>query len=212
MKLYDRHTSPNCQRTRVVLYEKNIAYETIPVDLVKKEQKRPEFLKMNPYGKVPVLVDGDTILYESCIINEYLEDKYPTPPLLPSDPGWRAKIRIGIDYGVNGTYGSYQKLRNEMLKPENERNAAVITQARSELKILLQRFEDEIGDKPYLAGDFSLLDVAVIPRFLRLAVWGALVGPGLPRLVGWLERMKTRSSVQKIIASGMPEAHSRRSS
>jgi glutathione S-transferase len=212
MKLYDRHTSPNCQRTRVVLYEKNIAYETIPVDLVKKEQKRPEFLKMNPYGKVPVLVDGDTILYESCIINEYLEEKYPTPALLPDDPGKRAKIRIGVDYGVNGTYGSYEKLRNEMLKPENERDAAVITQARSELKTLLQRFEDEIGDKPYLAGDFSLLDVAVIPRFLRLAVWGGLTAPDLPRLAGWLDRMKTRSSVQKIIASGMPEAHSRRAS
>jgi glutathione S-transferase len=212
MKLYDRHTSPNCQRTRVVLYEKNLPYETIPVDLVKKEQKKPEFLKMNPYGKVPVLVDGDVILYESCIINEYLEEKYPNPPLLPKDPGQRAKIRIGIDYGVNGTYGSYEKLRNEMLKLESERDSGAIAQARAELKTLLKRFEDEIGDKPYLAGDFSLLDVAVIPRFLRLAVWGALANPGLPRLVSWLERMKTRSSVQKIIASGMPEAHSRRAS
>jgi glutathione S-transferase len=212
MKLYDRHTSPNCQRTRVVLYEKNLPYETIPVDLVKKEQKKPEFLQMNPYGKVPVLVDGDTILYESCIINEFLEDKYPNPPLLPKDPAQRGKIRIGVDFGVNGTYRSYEKLRNEMLKLENERDAAVLTQARSELKGLLQRFEDELGDKPYLAGDFSLLDVAVIPRFLRLGVWGALVGPGLPRLVSWLERMKTRSSIQKIIASGMPEAHSRRAS
>jgi glutathione S-transferase len=211
MKLYDRHTSPNCQRTRVVLYEKNLPYETIPVDLVKKEQKRPEFLRMNPYGKVPVLVDGDTILYESCIINEYLEERYPNPPLLPKDPGRRAKIRIGIDYGVNETYRSYEKLRNEMLKIESERDAAVIMQARAELKALLQRFEDEIGDKPYLAGDFSLLDVAVIPRFLRLAVWGALAAD-LPRLEGWLERMKTRSSVQKIIASGMPEVHSRRAS
>jgi glutathione S-transferase len=212
MKLYDRHTSPNCQRTRVVLYEKDLSYETIPVDLVKREQKRPEFLQMNPYGKVPVLVDGETILYESCIINEYLEDKYPTPALLPTDPGRRAKIRIGIDYGVNGTYGPYEKLRNEMLKPEQERDAAVIAQARTELQSLLKRFEDEIGDRPYLAGDFSLLDVAVIPRFLRLGVWGALAEPGLPRLVDWLERMKTRSSVQKIIASGMPEAHSRRAS
>lgn len=66
------------------MYEKNIPYETVPVDLVKKEQKRPEFLKMNPYGKVPVLVD-DAIIYESCIINEYLEEKYPAPPLLPAD-------------------------------------------------------------------------------------------------------------------------------
>ena len=210
MKLYDRHTSPNCQRTRVVLYEKNIPYETIPVDLVKKEQKRPEFLKMNPYGKVPVLVDGDTILYESCIINEYLEEKYPNPPLLPKDAALRAKIRIRIDYGVNGTYSVYEQLRNEMLKDESERSAEDITEARTKLQGLLKRFEDEIGDSSYLAGEFSLLDAAVIPRFLRLAVWGALAVPELPRLTGWLERMKSRLSIQKIIASGMPEAHSRR--
>jgi glutathione S-transferase len=129
MKLYDRHTSPNCQRTRVVLCEKNLPYETIPVDLVKKEQKRPEFLKMNPYGKVPVLVDGSTILYESCIINEYLEEKYPDPPLSPKDPALRAKIRILIDFGVNRTYPSYERLRNEMLKAESERNPEVIARA-----------------------------------------------------------------------------------
>jgi len=209
MKLYDRHTSPNCQRTRVVLYEKNLPYETIPVDLVKKEQKKPEFLKMNPYGKVPVLVDGDTILYESCIINEYLEDKYPNPPLLPKDPGHRAKIRIAIDYGVNGTYPSYEKLRNEMLKPETERDGTVITESTAELRNLLQRFEDDLKGKDYLAGEFSLLDAAVIPRFLRLAAWGAITASELPRLSDWLDRMKSRSSIQKIIASGMPQVHSR---
>ena len=206
IKLYDRHTSPNCQRTRVVLYEKNLPYETIPVDLVAKEQKKPEFLKMNPYGKVPVLVDGDTILYESCIINEYLEDKYPNPPLLPKNPGQRAKIRIGIDFGVNGTYPVYEKLRNEMFKPEGERNSAVIDEARTALKKMLQRLENDLEEKPYLAGDFSLLDAAVVPRFLRLAVWEAIT-PELPRLSGWLERMKGRSSVQKIIASGMRYSH-----
>jgi glutathione S-transferase len=207
MKLYDRHTSPNCQRTRVVLYEKNLSYQTIPVDLVKKEQKQPEFLKMNPYGKVPVLVDGDTIVYESCIINEYLEEKYPNPPLLPKDPGLRSKIRILIDYGVNRTYPAYERLRNEMLKVESERNLGVISQARHELKGLLQRFEDEIGAQPYLAGDFSLLDAAVTPRFLRIETWGPLADPALPRLIGWLLRMKDRPSIQKIIASGMPQSH-----
>lgn len=188
------------------MYEKNIPYETVPVDLVKKEQKRPEFLKMNPYGKVPVLVD-DAIIYESCIINEYLEEKYPAPPLLPADVGLRSKIRILIDYGVNRTYPAYERLRNEMLKVESERNLEVISEAKQELKGLLQRFEDEVGDQPYLAGDFSLLDAAVIPRFLRIEAWGPLADPALPRLIKWLERMKGRPSVQKIIASGMPQSH-----
>jgi glutathione S-transferase len=207
MKLYDRHTSPNCQRTRVVLYEKNLSYETIPVDLVKKEQKRPEFLKMNPYGKVPVLVDGNTIIYESCIINEYLEEKYHDPPLMPKDAGLRSKIRILVDYGVNRTYPAYERLRNEMLKLEGERKLAVISEAKQEIKGLMQRLEDEIGDQPYLAGAFSLLDAAVIPRFLRLEGWGPLADPALPRLIAWLQRMKSRPSIGKIIASGMPQSH-----
>ena len=70
IKLYDYTTSPNCQRVKVVLEEKKIPYEVVPIDLQKKEQKRPEFLKLNPYGKVPVIADGDTVLYESCLKNQ----------------------------------------------------------------------------------------------------------------------------------------------
>ncbi|HEX9880605.1 MAG TPA: glutathione S-transferase family protein, partial [Candidatus Binatia bacterium] len=77
IKLYDYPSSPNCKRVKVVLEEKKLPYETVFVDLPKREQKKPEFLKMNPYGKVPVIADGNTILYESCIINEYLEEAYP---------------------------------------------------------------------------------------------------------------------------------------
>jgi glutathione S-transferase len=87
IKLYDSQTSPNCHRVKVVLEEKQIPYELVPVDLKKGEQKRPDFLKLNPYGKVPVIIDGSTVVYESCIINEYLEDKYPQRSLLPKDPG-----------------------------------------------------------------------------------------------------------------------------
>ena len=93
IKLYDFATSPNCQRVKVVLEEKGVGYETVPVDLRKQEQKAPEYLALNPHGKVPVLVDGGTVLYESCIINEYLEDKYPDPSLLPADASARARIR-----------------------------------------------------------------------------------------------------------------------
>ena len=76
-----------------------------------------------------------------------------------------------------------------MLKLESERNLAVISEASKELKTLLQRLEDEIGNQPFLAGDFSLVDAAMIPRFLRLEAWGPLVDPTLPRLIAWLQRM-----------------------
>lgn len=199
IKLYDFATSPNCQRVKVVLAEKNIPFETIPVDLKKGEQKKPDFLKLNPYGKVPVIIDGATVLYESLVINEYLDEKYPEPALMPKDHAKRAKIRILVDYGINHLDGPYQKIRLELMKDGKERNQDTIENAKKELKNLLQRLEREMGDQPYLAGDFSLLDAALIPRFLRMEGFAVLPDPSLPRLEKWLERMKQRPSVRAIM-------------
>jgi glutathione S-transferase len=199
IKLYDFLSSPNCQRVKVVLEEKKLPYEKIPVDLKAKEQKKPDYLKLNPYGKVPVIIDGATVLYESLIINEYLEEKYPEPALLPKDPAKRAKIRILIDYGMNHIDVPYQKIRQEMLKDEKERNQETIDQAKKDLKNLLQRLEREIGGEPYLAGDFSLLDAALIPRFIRMEGMGVFPDASLSRLGAWLKRMKDRPSVRAIL-------------
>jgi glutathione S-transferase len=199
IELYDFPSSPNCQRVKVVLAEKKLPYETVPVDLKKGEQKKPEYLKLNPYGKVPVLIDGATVLYESLIINEYLEEKYPEPPLMPKDHAKRAKIRILIDYGMNHLDPPYQTIRKEMMKDEKERDQAATDKAKQELKNLLGRFERELGDQPYLAGDFSLVDAALIPRFTRLEGMGVLPDPSLPRVGAWIKRMKERPSVRAIL-------------
>ena len=199
IQLYESPASPNSQRVKMVLVEKNLAYEAIPVDLRKGEQKKPDFLKLNPYGKVPVIVDGATVVYESLIINEYLEEKYPEPPLMPRDPAKRAKIRILIDYGMAHFDSPYQKLRQELMKDAKERNQEVIDGAKKDLKNLLQRFEREIGDQLYLAGEFSLLDADLIPRFMRLEGFGVLPDPALPQLGKWLERTKQRPSVRAIM-------------
>jgi glutathione S-transferase len=199
IELYDFPSSPNCQRVKVVLAEKKLPYETVPVDLKKGEQKKPEYLKLNPYGKVPVLIDGATVLYESLIINEYLEEKYPEPPLMPKDHAKRAKIRILIDYGMNHLDPPYQTIRKEMMKDEKERDQAATDKAKQELKNLLGRFERELGDQPYLAGDFSLVDAALIPRFTRLEGMGVLPDPSLPRVGAWVKRMKDRPSVRAIL-------------
>jgi len=199
IKLYDFKSSPNCQRVKVVLAEKNLTYEIVPVDLRKQEQKIPEYLKLNPYGKVPVLTDDFTVLYESLIINEYLNEKYPDPPLMPKDPGGKAKARILIDYGMAHFDSAYQKLRMELMKDPKEQSQPIIDGAKSDLKKLLQRFEDEIGDQPYLMGDFSLVDADLIPRFTRLEGFGVLPDPSLPRFGKYMERMKARPSVKAIL-------------
>ena len=199
IKLYDFKSSPNCQRVKVVLAEKNLAYEIVPIDLRKQEQKTPEYLKLNPYGKVPVLTDDATVLYESCIINEYLDEKYPNPPLMPKDLSKKAKARILIDYGFAHFDSPYQKLRMELTKDPKEQNQQVIDSAKSDLKKLLQRFENEIGDQEYLMGDFSLVDADLIPRFTRLEGFGVLPDPSLPRLGKYMEKMKARPSVKAIL-------------
>jgi len=199
IKLYDFKSSPNCQRVKVVLAEKNLPYEIVPVDLTKKEQKNPQYLQMNPYGKVPVLTDDSTVLYESLIINEYLEEKYPNPPLMPKDPAKKARGRILVDYGMAHFDSAYQKLRAELMKEAKEQSQPTIDGAKSDLKKLLQRFEDELGDQQYLLGDFSLVDADLIPRFTRLEGFGVLPDAALPRLGKYLERMKARPSVKALL-------------
>ena len=199
IKLYDFKSSPNCQRVKIVLAEKNLPYDIAPIDLRAHEQKTPEYLKLNPYGKVPVLTDDATVLYESLIINEYLDEKYPNPPLMPKDPAKRAKARILIDYGMGHFDAPYQRLRMELMKDAKEQNQQVIATAKAELKKLLQRLEDEIGEQQFLLGDFSLVDADLMPRFTRLEGFGVLPDRSLPRLQKYLERVKARPSVRPIL-------------
>ena len=79
-------------RTRIVLKEKNLPFERILMDLPNQEQKEPWYLTLNPYGKVPLLVEQGAWVYESALCNEYLEEKYPTPPLAPTEAGTKAQF------------------------------------------------------------------------------------------------------------------------
>lgn len=197
--LYDAVPSSNSDRTKIALHEKGLAYERVTLNLAKKDQKRPEFLQLNPYGKVPVIDDGGNILFESCIINEYLDEKYPNPPLMPKDPFLRGRGRVLIDYALNYAHEPYWALRGEMLKPDAQRNAAVLNDTRERLRDLLVYLEAALGDRSYFLGEFSLTDIAIVPRFLRMETYGALPAPSLPRVNAWLERMKARPSVRAVL-------------
>jgi glutathione S-transferase len=115
---------------KIVLHEKGLAYQRVTLDLAKKEQKRPEFLKLNPYGKVPVINDNGKVLFESCIINEYLDEQYPNPPLMPKEPYVRGRGRILVDYGLRYMHEPYWALRGEVLKNESERDQTIIAGTR----------------------------------------------------------------------------------
>jgi glutathione S-transferase len=197
--LYDAVPSSNSDRTKIALHEKGLPYDRVTLVLANKEQKRPEFLKLNPYGKVPVINDAGKILFESCIINEYLDEQYPNPPLMPKDPYLRGRGRVLVDYGLNYIHEPYWSLRGEMLKKASERDAAVVEEKRQALRHLLQYLEEALGDKPYFLGEPSLTDIDLLPRFLRMESYGAIPTPALPRLNAWLQRMKERPSVKSIL-------------
>ncbi len=199
LTLYHDTPSSNCDRVKIALAEKSLLWEGVRIRLANKEQKQPEFLKLNPYGKIPVLVEDGKVLFESCIINEYLDEKYPHPPLMPKDPFLRGRGRILVDYALNYCHEPYWILRGEMRKPPAERDTALADEKRRTLRSLFEYLEAALAGQIYLLGEFSLTDIAVIPRFLRSETYGALPTPTLPRLSAWLERMKQRPSVKSIL-------------
>jgi glutathione S-transferase len=197
--LYDALPSANSDRVKIVLHEKGLAYERVTLKLANKEQKRPEFVKLNPYGKVPVINDNGKVLFESCIINEYLDEQYPDPPLMPKDPYQRGRGRILVDYCLNYMHEPYWALRGEMLKKEADRDYAVIDEKRRVLRDLMRYLEDQLAEKQYFLGELSLTDIDLLPRFFRLEDYGALPDLSLPRLNVWLQKMKQRPSVKPLL-------------
>ena len=197
LKLYDYPDCPFCQKVRVVLAEKDLEYEKIFVDLRKQEQKTPEFLRMNPYGKVPVLVDDDEVIYDSTIINEYLEEEYPLPRLMPEDSQGRARVRILEDYCDNSFIPPTTMLLTQLRKPDAERDMQRVEQAREELRRGLYFLRDHLGSQEFLVGrEFSLADAAFAPRIMVLGRLGIELEPGLSTVQTWIDRVRARPSVR----------------
>ncbi|GIW47524.1 MAG: stringent starvation protein A [Deltaproteobacteria bacterium] len=199
IKLYDYPQCPFCRKVRITLFEKGIHYERIVIDLKKKEQKKEEFLRLNPYGKVPVLVDNGAVIYESSIINEYLDEKYPNPPLMPSTPEQRARARILIDFCESHFHVPWFNIYAELnFKSEGERNLELIEKSKKELEVHLQRLNTELEGRPYLLGDFTLADISFIPRIALFDTLGIKVPSELKNVVGWIERLQSRPSYSSL--------------
>jgi glutathione S-transferase len=197
LKLYDYPDCPFCQKVRVVLAEKDLEYEKIFVDLRKQEQKTPEFLRLNPYGKVPVLVDEDEVIYDSTIINEYLEDEYPLPRLMPEDSQARARVRLLEDYCDNSFIPPTTTLLAQLRKPEVDRDMPKVEQARDELRRALYFLSDRLGGQPFLVGgEFTLADASFAPRVMVLGRLGVELEPGLSGVQNWIDRIRARPSVR----------------
>lgn len=199
IRLYDYPDCPFCQKVRVVLAEKDLEYERVPIDLHKQEQRSPEFLKLNPYGKVPVLIDEDVVIYDSTIIDEYLDEEYPNPSLMPEDSAGRARVRLLEDFADNSFTPPAGMILTELHKADGERDAEKMRRYQSEISRVLARLEVMLEGKQYLAGEFSLADVAFIPRVLTLSQLGVELEARLHNVAAWIGRLRERPSAAVLL-------------
>lgn len=195
IKLYTFPPSTNSRKVRIVLLEKGLEFERVNVDLTKREQKSPEYLKIHPFGQVPALDDEGFVLYDSTVINEYLEDEYPYPSLMPSDSEGRARARLLEDFR-DSYFNTYcVHIIYEMRKPEGERDAQRIDNARGQITAAFDRLESELEGKEYLAGTFSLADIAFMANFDFLERFTIPVDPAKHKnTAAWIARLKARPS------------------
>jgi len=194
IKLYTFPPSTNSRKVRIALLEKGLEFERINVDLSKREQKQPEYLKIHPYGQVPALDDEGFVVYDSTVINEYLEDEYPYPPLMPKDSEGRARARMMEDFRDTHFNPPCVKIIYEMRKPEGERVADVIATAKADINKCFDRIERALQGKEYLAGSFSLADIAFMANFDLLDRFQIAVDPKYTNTTAWITRLKARPS------------------
>ena len=182
MTLYSGTTCPFSQRCRNVLYEKGMDFQIVDVDL----HNKPEDLAvMNPYNQVPVLVERDLILYESNIINEYIDDRFPHPQLMPADPVMRARARLFLFRFEHEMFSHV-----ETLEKGNQRNA---DKSRATIRDNLVQFATVFAKQKYILGDeFSMLDVAIVPLLWRLDYYNIQLPKQAAPLMKYAERLFSR--------------------
>jgi glutathione S-transferase len=195
IKLYTFPPSTNSRKVRIALLEKGLEFERVNVDLSKREQKNPEYLKIHPFGQIPAIDDEGFIIYDSTVINEYLEDEYPYPPLMPSDSEGRARARLMEDFRDTHFNPYFVHIIQEMRKPEGERDEQRIQNAKAEITKGLDRIESELQDREYLAGPFSLADVAFMSNLELLDRFSIPVDANrYKHTTAWIARLKARPS------------------
>lgn len=184
MSLFSDVDDVYSHQVRIVLAEKGVNVEILTV---KQDEPTDDLLALNPYGTVPTLIDRELVLYEARIIMEYLDERFPHPPLLPVYPVARAETRKMMHRIEQDWY----YLMNYIKRDENA------DQARANLLESLTSLDPVFADKPYfLSDEFSLLDCALAPLLWRLPKLGLEIAPEFKGLSMYMQRVFKRESFQ----------------
>ncbi len=182
MTLYSGTTDPFSQRCRIVLFEKGMDFQVIDVDMFNKPE---DLAVVNPYNKVPVLVERDLVLYEANIINEYIDERFPHPQLMPADPVMRARARLFLHRFENELFCHIDAIERGVQK--------IADKARHAVRDNLTQIAPVFAKQKYMLGDeFSMLDVAIVPLLWRLDYYGIQLDKDAAPLMKYAERLFSR--------------------
>ena len=186
MILFSSSTEPLSHCARLVLAEKHIGFDLVDVD---EEGKMAELADVNPYSDVPTLVDRELVVYDVQILSEYLDERFPHPPLMPVDPVARATARLGLHRVFNDWYS--------LLPDVESQDKKIASKAKKQLRDVIASSADIFAVKPYfMSEDMTLVDCAIAPILWRLPVYRI----DLPRqarvIEQYAERLFARESFQ----------------
>lgn len=157
MTLFSRPECPHSHRVRLVLAEKGItSLDTVEV---REGEANDDLMHLNPYNSLPTLVDRDLVVYDTRIIAEYLDERFPHPPLMPVDPVTRARYRLALLRMESDLYGLIEDLQG---------TPAQVRKARARLKETLAAIAAEFSPRPYVGEEYSLIDCTLAPILWRL--------------------------------------------
>jgi RNA polymerase-associated protein len=160
IKLYSDPHCPNSHRTRIVLAEKELPVTTTELEA---DNLPADFLKLNPYGKLPTVIDRDIVFFESSVVNEYLDERYPHPPLKPGSPADRAQMRMAVLQLERELFPIYVETHNPRKKKDAVKKLSVYMDS---LNSFLARQEYFIGEQ------YTLADITLAPILWRLSSLG----------------------------------------
>ena len=186
MNLYSTSKSIECHRTRIVLAEKEIVHETLEIDA----RKLPEdLIDLNPYCSLPTLVDRDLVLYNSRVIMEYLEERFPHPPLMPVGPVARAQTRLALHRVETDWYPLA-----DIIETKSEK---AVAKARKELTESIAATADVFAAMPYFLSDsFSLVDASIAPILWRMPHYGIELPKAAKNILTYANRIFEREGFQ----------------
>lgn len=202
MKLWDNAASPYAFKVRATLYEKGIECEKAEL---RYHSQRAELLRFNPRGEVPALVDGTTVVYDSRVICDYLEETHPAPSLLPHDAATRARCRLLETISDTQLDACLYVLGlMKLFRPElAEKHPQALAKAGATLEKHYANFDRELDGKEYFVGPFTRADIAVAPHLAAAAFMGFSVPERYACLHHWVVRMNGRPSIQRATEEAM---------